>query len=88
MVCPVIPYIIQDKGVNDMSNKVRKTVSFNVTNEQDQEYLKRIENVNFSGYVKRLIEKDIRSRRVIKSNSEPIRNAQGVVIVKGSLSSV
>jgi hypothetical protein len=41
-------------------NKVVKSVSFNVTNEQDQEYLEWIQNVdNFSGYVKSLIEGDL-----------------------------
>jgi hypothetical protein len=49
-----------------MSNKVVKSVSFNITNERDIEYLERIKSVNFSGYVKRLIEKDIRQRKVIK----------------------
>lgn len=51
-------------------NKIIKSVSFNITNEKDREYLQRIENVNFSGYVKRLIEKDIRSRKIIKSENQ------------------
>lgn len=55
-----------------MGNKIVKSVSFNITNEQDRKYLERIENVNFSGYVKRLIEKDIRQRKVIpKTGSLP-----------------
>lgn len=48
-----------------MGNKVVKSVSFNITNEDDKRYLERVQNVNFSGYVKRLIEKDIRQRKVI-----------------------
>ena len=54
-------------------NKVIKSVSFNVTNEEDRRYLERIENVNFSGYVKRLIEKDMRQRKVIKSERTPVQ---------------
>lgn len=55
-----------------MGNKIVKSVSFNITNEQDRKYLERIENVNFSGYVKRLIEKDIRRRKLIpKTGSLP-----------------
>jgi hypothetical protein len=41
-------------------NKIIKSVSFNITNVKDQEYLKRIDGINFSGYVKKLIEKDIK----------------------------
>ncbi|QIZ08482.1 hypothetical protein HFZ78_18680 [Priestia megaterium] len=52
-------------------NKVIKSVSFNVTNEDHQRYLERILALdNFSGYVKRLIEKDIRQRKVIKSETK------------------
>jgi hypothetical protein len=53
-------------------NKVIKSVSFNISHEKDKEYLERIENVNFSGYVKRLIEKDIRQRKVIKAENKSI----------------
>jgi hypothetical protein len=68
-----------------MSNKIRKTVSFNVTNEEDRKYLERIENVNFSGYVKRLIEKDIKSRRIIKSETEVSRDGSAsLIITKGT----
>jgi hypothetical protein len=63
-------------------NKIVKSVSFNITNEQDQAYLQRIQNVPFSTYVKKLIEKDIRSRRVIKSEQAPTKSAQGPVIIK------
>jgi hypothetical protein len=57
-----------------MGNKVVKSVSFNITNEDDKRYLERIQNVNFSGYVKRLIEKDIRQRKVIPktASSSPV----------------
>lgn len=45
-----------------MNNKVVKSVSFNITNEKDKEMLDRLENVNFSGYVKELIAADIQRR--------------------------
>ncbi|MCM2535014.1 hypothetical protein NDK43_25070 [Neobacillus pocheonensis] len=54
-------------------NKVVKSVSFNVMNEQDKVYLERIQDVNFSGYVKQLIEKDIRQRKVIKAEIKPVQ---------------
>jgi hypothetical protein len=64
-------------------NKIVKSVSFNITNEQDQAYLKRIENVQFSTYVKRLIEKDIKSRRVIKAEQAPAKPlSDGPVIIR------
>jgi hypothetical protein len=67
-------------------NKVIKSVSFNVTNEEDQRYLERIENVNFSGYVKRLIEKDIRQRKVIKSAGESVTApaSHTAIVTKGT----
>jgi hypothetical protein len=46
-----------------LSNKIRKTVSFNITNEKDQMYLERIKDLNFSGYVKELILADIKKRK-------------------------
>lgn len=62
------------EGVNVCKNKVIKSVSFNVSNEEDRRCLERIESLdNFSGYVKRLIEKDIRQRRVIKSERTPVQ---------------
>jgi hypothetical protein len=67
-------------------NKVIKSVSFNVTNEEDRRYLERIENVNFSGYVKRLIEKDIRQRKVIKSDRAPEvgHTTSGPILTRGT----
>lgn len=66
-------------------NKVVKSVSFNITNEQDKEFLQRIENVNFSGYVKRLMEKDIKSRRVFRNENKQPSNelANGPIMVRG-----
>ncbi|MEH7336256.1 hypothetical protein V7161_26890 [Neobacillus drentensis] len=55
-------------------NKVIKSVSFNVMNDQDKAYLERIEGVNFSGYVKRLIEKDMRQRKFIKSEKKTVQS--------------
>ncbi|MCM3724594.1 hypothetical protein M3226_02615 [Neobacillus cucumis] len=67
-------------------NKVIKSVSFNVNNEEDRLYLERIENVNFSGYVKRLIEKDMRQRKVIKSERTPVQApaAHTAIVTKGT----
>lgn len=42
-----------------MSNKIVKSVSFNVTNPLDALLLKAIKRRNFSGYVKKLIAADI-----------------------------
>ena len=67
-------------------NKVIKSVSFNVTNEEDRRYLERIQDVNFSGYVKRLIEKDIRQRKVIKLESAPVQAPASpiAIVTKGT----
>lgn len=65
-----------------MSNKVVKSVSFNVTNEKDREILDRLKDVNFSGYVKELIAADIQKRsqpmRIIKKTENG-----GIKIVLG-----
>ena len=68
-------------------NKIVKSVSFNVMNEQDIAYLERIKDINFSGYVKRLIEKDIRHRKVIKAEIKSTQDSHtmaGLVITKGT----
>jgi hypothetical protein len=71
-------------------NKIVKSVSFNVMNEKDQSYLERIENVNFSGYVKRLIEKDMRQRKMIKAEKNPEQTltsghtSSGPILTKGT----
>lgn len=68
-------------------NKVIKSVSFNVTNEDDRRYLERIEALdNFSGYVKRLIEKDLRQRKEIKSDSTPMTApaSHTAIVTKGT----
>lgn len=70
-------------------NKVVKSVSFNITNEDDRRYLERIESLgNFSGYVKRLIEKDIRQRKVIKAENKTERGigntVSGPIMTKGT----
>lgn len=58
-----------------MSNKVRKTVSFNITNPHDVDMLEHIEEKNFSGYVKELIAADIerKNKKVVKSNNGSIK---------------
>ena len=57
-----------------MSNKIIKSVSFNVTNEDDKKMLKHLKKRNFSGYVKKLIMKEIElknEKEVRQSESEP-----------------
>jgi hypothetical protein len=68
------------------SGKIRKTVSFNKKNEKDLPLLERIESVgNFNDYIKRLIEKDVRSRKIIKAENKPVQplNANGEIKVSG-----
>jgi hypothetical protein len=68
-------------------NKVVKSISFNITNDDDKRYLERIETQgNFSGYVKRLIEKDIKSRKVIKADHEPAKapSNQKAILTSGT----
>jgi hypothetical protein len=67
-------------------NKIVKSVSFNVMNERDQMYLEKIKEINFSGYVKWLIAKDIRQRKVIKLENREVQHAikDGSVIIRGS----
>jgi hypothetical protein len=47
-----------------MSNKKVKSVSFNITNPQEKEFLERLEKekIEFSGYVKGLIIADMQRR--------------------------
>lgn len=40
-------------------NKVRKTVSFNITNPEDVKLLELIEDKNFSGYIKELLKEKL-----------------------------
>ncbi|MFS0822192.1 hypothetical protein [Bacillus sp. 1P02SD] len=47
---------------NRSKNKVVKSVSFNITNEEDVKFLEHIGETNFSGYVKDLIREDVRRR--------------------------
>lgn len=47
-------------------NKIIKSVSFNITNEQDQLMLKAIKRRNFSGYVKKLILEDLAKGKEVK----------------------
>jgi hypothetical protein len=70
-------------------NKIVKSVSFNITDQQDQIYLERIAGVNFSGYVKKLIEKDIKTRKIIKSDTSPEAHTgplTAAIIIKGNTS--
>jgi hypothetical protein len=47
-------------GRSRSKNKIIKSISFNITNENDRATLELIKNMrSFSGYVKKLIERDI-----------------------------
>lgn len=71
-------------------NKVVKSVSFNVTNDRDIPLLERIADVQFAPYIKRLIEKDIKSRKVIKVDTKPPQGgnsdntASSLIITRGT----
>lgn len=43
-----------------MGNKVVKTISFNITKADDLKILEHIQKMNFSGYVKKLIWRDMK----------------------------
>lgn len=45
-----------------MAERDRKTVSFNPANEKEKQMLKHLKRRNFSGYVKKLIEADMKSK--------------------------
>jgi hypothetical protein len=51
-------------GRKNLSNKKVKSVSFNITNPQEKEFLERLEKekIEFSGYVKELIFADVQRR--------------------------
>jgi hypothetical protein len=53
-------------------NKVIKPVSFNITKPDDVKMLEHVKRRNFSGYVKKLIWADIKSREENKAQIEPI----------------
>lgn len=57
-------------------NKVIKSVSFNKTNEQDQMILNKIKRRNFSGYVKKLIVADIKSKERENPQNWPIKEVR------------
>ncbi|WHY01348.1 hypothetical protein [Neobacillus sp. DY30] len=71
-----------------MSNKRVKSVSFNITNPQEKEFLERLEKekIEFSGYVKELILADVQRRnaplKIVKRNE-----SGGIKIVVGNTSS-
>ncbi|MGG2024192.1 hypothetical protein AB1282_25515 [Gottfriedia sp. S16(2024)] len=49
-----------------MGNKFVKSVSFNITNKDDEIILKAVKRRNFSGYVKKLIMADIQAKQLAK----------------------
>lgn len=54
------------------SNKIIKSVSFNMKNEEDVAMLKAIKRRNFSGYVKELIWADIEMKNSPEAKSESV----------------
>jgi hypothetical protein len=65
MVLAVISSSKQTEGrYINMSNKRVKSVSFNITNPREREFLERLEKekIEFSGYVKGLIYADVERR--------------------------
>ncbi|MFB3164715.1 hypothetical protein ABLO26_25475 [Neobacillus sp. 179-J 1A1 HS] len=72
-------------------NKIRKTLCLNTTTEKDIPLIERIQSVqNFNDYIKRLIEKDIKSRKIVKVESKPNQfshtgnTTSNLVITKGT----
>jgi hypothetical protein len=55
-----------------MSNKVIKPVSFNITKPDDVKMLDHVKRRNFSGYVKKLIWQDIKAQEEKKAQIEPV----------------
>lgn len=53
--------------------KVIKSVSFNIKNEEDRLCLDKINGINFSGYVKKLIVDDIKRKSTQKSEKGGIK---------------
>lgn len=64
-------------------NKVVKTISFNITNDQDKECLEHVKNENFSGYVKSLIRADIQRRKERSKVIQKKTEGGGIKIVVG-----
>jgi hypothetical protein len=62
-----------------MGNKFVKSVSFNITNKDDEIILKAVKRRNFSGYVKKLIMADIQAKQLAK---DPEAVEQPVVVKK------
>jgi hypothetical protein len=53
------------------NNKIIKSVSFNVTNADDKKMLDHLKRRNFSGYVKKLIMREIETKNETKGKTEP-----------------
>jgi hypothetical protein len=53
------------------NNKIIKSVSFNVTNSDDKKMLDHLKRRNFSGYVKKLIMREIDTKNETKGKTEP-----------------
>ncbi|WP_106494841.1 hypothetical protein [Lentibacillus sp. Marseille-P4043] len=58
-------------------NKIIKSVSFNITNENDKKMLKAIKRRNFSGYVKKLLLADIDKKEKRQSDESEGAKKEG-----------
>lgn len=64
------------------SNKIIKSVSFNLTNEEDVNMLNAIKKRhNFSGYVKKLILADLASKNAAEGKCEAVATHEGYTFV-------
>jgi hypothetical protein len=69
--------------MHEPSGKIRKTVSLNFKNESDRPLIERIQSVdNFNDYIRRLIEKDVRTRKIIKSENKTQQPLKGGTEIK------
>lgn len=69
-------------------NRFSKPVAFNNKNEMDKKILKHVSRRNFSGYVKKLILEDIKSKELAKGilNEEEVKEVTVQETVKLSIS--
>jgi bifunctional N-acetylglucosamine-1-phosphate-uridyltransferase/glucosamine-1-phosphate-acetyltransferase GlmU-like protein len=62
--------------------KIPKSVGFNTKNERDRKLLKHVARRNFSGYVKNLIEADMKSKGVWDTTVSKVQNEPEVQVTK------
>lgn len=66
------------------NNKVVKSVGFNPKNDHDQELLQHVKEINFSGYVKDLIQADILRRKEERKIVHKSANGGIKIILNGN----